>query len=119
MVIPAEVEDWLRVTNPAFAPVLRRVTEVILNADPRLTAYLKYGTVQFAYEGDFAALVQPKGRIASLMFYRGAAIPGDFPHLEGNGPTARFMRFADLADVDERADELTAIARAWCESRAG
>ncbi len=114
-----DVEVWLRDTNPGLAPVLRRVTEIILDADPRLSAHLKYGTVQFAYDGDLAAFVQPKGKVVSLMFYRGAAIPGDFPNLEGDGPTARFMRFADLTQVDERADELAAIARAWCESRPG
>jgi hypothetical protein len=114
-VIAAEVEAWLRDTNPSLAPVLRRVTEVILGADPRLTAYLKYGTLQFAYQGDLAAFVQPKGKIVSLMFYRGAAIPGEYPNLDGEGPTARFLRFADLAQVDALAGELTEIARAWCK----
>ncbi len=93
---------------------MRRVAEVVLGADQRMTAYLKHGTVQFAYEGDLTAFVQPKGKRVSLMFNRGAKIPGDFPSLEGDGPTARFMRFADLAEVEERADELAAITRAWC-----
>jgi hypothetical protein len=48
------------------------------------------------------------------MFYRGAKISGDFPHLEGDGPTARFMRFDDLADVRSKAKELRALAKAWC-----
>ncbi|MDQ3210151.1 MAG: hypothetical protein M3Q20_03075 [Actinomycetota bacterium] len=109
-----EVERWLRETNPPLEPPMRRVAEVVLGADQRMTAYLKHGTVQFAYEGDLTAFVQPKGKRVSLMFNRGAKIPGDFPSLEGDGPTARFMRFADLAEVEERADELTAITRAWC-----
>ena len=73
---PRDVDRWLRETNPTLEPALRRVTEVILAADARLTAYLKNGTVQFAYEGDMAAFVQPKGTRVSLMFYRGAKIPG-------------------------------------------
>jgi Domain of unknown function (DU1801) len=112
--IRAEVDRWLRVTNPPLEPAFRRVTEVILAADPRLTAYLKNGTVQFAYEGDMAAFVQPKGKRVSLMFYRGAKIPGKFPHLEGEGHTARFLRFDDLADVRSKAKELRAVAKAWC-----
>ncbi len=83
--IPRDVDRWLRETNPTLEPALRRVTEVILAADARLTAYVKNGTVQFAYEGDMAAFVQPKGTRVSLMFYRGAKIPGEFPHLEGEG----------------------------------
>jgi hypothetical protein len=114
----ATVEHWLRETNPPLAPAMRRVTDVILGADPRLTASVKYGTVSFAYEGDLAAFVQPKGKRISLMFNRGARIPGDFPHLEGDGPTARFMRFADLEEVEARADELEAVARAWCQLQA-
>ena len=90
------------------------MTELILTSDPRLTAYLKNGTVQFAFEGDLAAFVQAKGKQVSLMFYRGAKIPGDFPHLEGDGPTARFLRFDDLADVRSKAKELRALAKAWC-----
>ena len=92
--IPRDVDRWLRETNPALESALRRVTAVILAADARLTAYVKNRTVQFAYEGDMAAFVQPKGTRVSLMFYRGAKIPGEFPHLEGEGPTARFLRFA-------------------------
>ena len=86
----------------------------MLASDPRLTAYLKNGTVQFAYEGDLAAFVQPKGKRVSLMFYRGAKIPGDYAHLEGDGPTARFMRFDGLADVRAKAKELRALGKAWC-----
>jgi hypothetical protein len=110
-----EVESWLAETNPKLEPAMRRVTEVILGADPRLRAYVKYGTVTFAYGGDLAAFVQPKGKSVSLMFNRGARIPGEFPHLEGDGPTARFMRFVDKAEVEARADELADVARAWCE----
>jgi hypothetical protein len=31
---------------------------------------------------------------------------------------ARFMKVADLAEVDEAADELNAVVAAWCDSRA-
>jgi hypothetical protein len=82
-----------------------------------MTEHLKYGTVQFASAGDFANFVQHNGKTVSLMFNRGARIPGKFPHLEGSGPSARFMRFADVADVDARAAELSKVALAWCELR--
>jgi hypothetical protein len=49
----------------ALEPALRRITEVILAADPRLTAYVKNGTVQFAFEGDMAPFVQAKGKAGS------------------------------------------------------
>jgi hypothetical protein len=76
---------------------------------------VKYGTVQFAAGGDFANFVQHSKKTVSLMFNRGARIPGKFPHLEGSGPSARFMTFADLAEVKARAAELRRIAVAWCD----
>ena len=94
---------------------MRRVREVILGADPRIEERIQYRTPTFSYRGDLAAFVGLDKPVVTLMFNRGARIPGDFPHLEGSGPTARFMRFASLSEVDERSDELAAIVRAWCE----
>jgi hypothetical protein len=108
----SEVDQWF-VGKPAEL-TLQRVREVILKADPRMTEYLKYGTVQFAFEGDFANFVQHDKKTASLMLNRGARISGKSPHLEGSGPSTRFMRFADVREVNQRAAELTRIVAAWC-----
>jgi len=108
----SEVDQWF--SGKPAEPVLRRVREVILKADPRMEEYVKYGTIQFAYAGDFANFVQHNEKKVSLMFNRGARIPGKFAHLEGSGPSARFMRFADVAEVNRRAAELTKIVAAWC-----
>lgn len=108
----SEVDKWF--SGKPAEPILRRVRDVILKADPRMTEYLKYGTVQFACAGDFANFVQHNEKKVSLMFNRGARIPGRFVHLEGDGPSARFMRFADVAEVNQRAGELTKIVAAWC-----
>jgi len=93
---------------------MRRVRDVILTADPRMTEYVKYGTVQFALGGDMANFVQTNKKTVSLMFNRGGKIEGSFPHMEGEGRAVRFMRFADFAEVDARAEELAEIVRAWC-----
>ncbi len=94
---------------------MRRLRDVILGADPRMTELEQYGTIQFVFEGGFANFVQvaDKKRV-SLMFNRGGSIRGSHPHLEGSGPNARFMRFADLGEVNARAGELRRIAKAWC-----
>ena len=94
---------------------MQEVRKVILGADPRMTEYLKYGSVNFGYKGDFASFVQTKKNSVSVMFNRGAHISGDFPNLEGTGPTARFMRFATVADVDKLAPELARVTVAWCD----
>ena len=107
------LDGWF-VGKPAEA-ALRRVCDVILSADRRMRAYPKYGTIVFGYEGDCVSFVQHDKKTVSLMFNRGARIPGRFPHLEGTGPTARFMRFAEVPEVNSRAGELGRIVVAWCD----
>jgi hypothetical protein len=110
------VDRWLE-GKPAEA-LLRRVRDVIMWADTRIGEYLKYGTVQFAYKGDLAGFVQHDRKTVTLMFNRGAKIQGKFPHLEGTGPSARFMRFADTGEIDARTTELSNVVRAWCDMMA-
>jgi hypothetical protein len=110
----AEIERWFATKKPPAEAAMRRVREVILSADPRLTEYMKYGSVHFGYEGDFVTFVQADKKNVNLMFHRGARIQGRFPHLEGTHPSARFMRFADIDEVEARADELRKVALAWC-----
>jgi hypothetical protein len=98
-----EVDAWFAENKPPAEAELRRVREIILGADPRLTEYVKYGTVCFGYEGDMVTLVQYRRKDVNLMFNRGARIPGKFPHLEGLGPSARFMRLANLVAVRREA----------------
>ena len=106
-------EKWFA-GKPA-EPALRRVREVILGADERMTETTKYGTVTFNCGGDFASFVQHTGKTVSLMFNRGGIIPGKFPHMEGEGRAVRFMRFKDVAEVEARKAELARIVVAWCD----
>jgi hypothetical protein len=108
-----EAEEWFK-GKPA-EPILRRVRDVILKADSRMTEHPKYGSITFAYGGDFASFVQHNKKTVSLMFNRGGIIPGEFPHMEGSGRQVRFMRFADVGDVNKQAAELGKIVVAWCD----
>ena len=114
----AEVERWFAEKKLPNEKAIRRLREILLAADPRISDYIKYGSLLFGYEGDLVSLVQAQKKNINLMFNNGAKIPGNFPHLEGNGPNARFMRFADEAEVNARAAELKRIAKAWCELKA-
>ena len=108
-----DVDRWLK--GKRAEPLLRRVRDVIMWADERMTEYLKYGTVQFACNGDFANFVRHDQKTVELMFNRGARIPGTYRYLEGAGPSARHMRFADMAEVEARTQELTNLVVAWCD----
>ena|SRR5438067_12919358 len=110
-----EVDRWFEEVKPPAAKALQRARQVILKADRRITEYIKYGSVIFGYRGDCVSFVQYRKPTVNLMFHRGAKIPGKFAHLEGSGPTARFMRFKDAREVDKRAVELGKIVKAWCD----
>jgi hypothetical protein len=110
----SEAERWLAELGHPQEDALRRIREIILGADPRMAEVVQYRTLHFVYEGDLASFVQLAKKPVTLMFNVGARIPGRFPHLEGDGPNARFMRFANLAEVNARAAELRRIVDAWC-----
>ena len=110
-----DVERWFAEKKLPTEATIRKVREIILRADRRMTEFVKYGTLTFGFDGDFATVVQVSNKKqVSLMFNPGARIPGKFAHVEGTGPSARFMRFADLAEAQARAAELSKIVAAWC-----
>ena len=113
-----EVDAWFAGSEHPLREAMLRVREIIL-ADERMTETIKWKSPTFMFEGNMASFnPRTKARV-SLMFHTGASIPGDHPRLEGGGDTARYMRFADLADVEAAAAELRAIVSSWCASRNG
>ncbi len=109
----AAVDAWFAELEHPLKPVMQRVREIILRADPRIAELVKYGTVQFECRGGFASFVQVKDtRRVSLMFNAAGRLKGDFPHLEGK--SVKYLRFAGMPDVSERQPELEALTKAWC-----
>src|SRR6266446_2106913 len=113
-----EVEAWFAAKRLPNEKAMRRIRDILLAADARIADYIKYGSLLLGCEGDLVSFVQVQKKNVNLMFNNGAKIPGRFPHLEGSGPNARFMRFDDMAEVNARAPELTRIAKAWCDLKA-
>ena len=112
-----EVDAWFAEYEHPARQAMLRVREIILS-DHRMTETIKWKSPTFTYEGNMASFNPRTKSHVSLMFHTGASIPGNHPRLEGGGDTARYMKFADLADVEAAADELHAVTAAWCESRA-
>lgn len=113
-----EVEAWLVERDHPLDAALRLARQIILASDDRITETIKWKTPTFEFKGNIVS-VQPSKNLVSLMFHRGAEIPGDLPQLEGDGKLVRMMRFADLDEVDARRDELEAVIQAWCAWKAG
>ena len=113
-----EVDAWFADKAHPMEDAMQRVREIALAAHPGVTESIKWKTPTFAYKGNIFSF-NPAKKLVSLLWHRGAEVPGDHPALEGDGKLARTMRFADLADVEAKADQLTAAVQAWCAMKDG
>ena len=111
-----EVDAWFADYEHPAKDAMERVREIVLS-DDRMTETIKWKSPTFMYEGNMASFNPRTKAHVSLMFHTGASIPGDHPRLQGGGDTARYMTFADLAEVEAAVDELRAVVDAWCASR--
>lgn len=112
-----DVERWLNVYDNPMKPVVSAMREIILAADPRISEAIKWQAPTFIYKGNIASFFPKSKKHASLMFHKGADIPGDFPNLIGDGKEARTFKVAGLEDLNVKHVELQAILRAWCAMR--
>jgi hypothetical protein len=110
-----DVDAWFAEKEPPMADAMQLVRRLVLDADPRVTESITWQTPTFAYRGNIASF-NPAKKQVSLLFHRGAEIPGEHPRLAGEGRLARVMRFADVAEVEQAAGELQAVIRAWCSA---
>lgn len=115
-----EVDAWLKACDNPLKPVVAAVREVILKAVTRVTEAIKWQAPTVIYKGNIARFHPKAKNHASLMFHKGAVIPGDFfSNLVGNGKEARSFKVAGLDDLEAKADELAASLLAWCEMKDG
>ena len=112
-----EVDQWLDAADGPVAEMMRRARDLILGADGRVTESIKWKTPTFAHRGNIASF-NPSKHLLSIMFHRGAEIPGDHPRLEGDGKLVRTMRFAGPCELEAGKADLEAAVRAWCDWKA-
>lgn len=96
---------------------MRKVRAAILAADTRVEECIKWQCPTFTYKGNIASLNPQAKAFVSLMFHTGAKIPGKHPALQGGGDTARYMQFANEADLKAKHAGLAKVAKAWCKMR--
>lgn len=112
-----DVEQWLAAYDNPQNSLVRQVRDVILKADDRITECIKWKAPTFVYKGNIASFFPRAKAHASLMFHNGAEIKGDFPDLEGEGPSGRSFKIADADDLDKKAEQLSGIFRSWCDMK--
>ena len=117
--MPNEVDAWMAKYENPRKQLVQAVREIVPGADKRIAETIKWQSPTFAYKGNFASFNPKSKQHASLMFHTGASIKGDFPSLEGGEAVARYMRFANMDDVNAKAEELRRIVVAWCDQKDG
>ena len=109
----AEVDAWFADYEHPAKEAMERVRSIILEEE-RMTEAIKWKSPTFMFEGNMASFNPRTKSHVSLMFHTGASIPGTHERLEGGGETARYMKFADVGEVEEAAEDIRAIVSAWC-----
>jgi hypothetical protein len=109
-----EVDAWFRDLDHPLKDAMLRVRKVNLGTDRRLGETIKWKSPTFVFEGNMASIDPRSKRYVQLMFHQGAALPGKHPGLEGGGATVRYMRFANLDEVNAKRRDLEDAVRAWC-----
>src|SRR6266511_5797507 len=95
----ADVDQWFDQAGHPLDATMRRVRDIILGTDGRVTESIKWKPPTFAYRGNIASF-NPSKHLLSIMFHRGAEVLGEHPRLEGDGKLVRTMRFAGLPQLE-------------------
>lgn len=113
----AEVDAWFEKYDNPMKDVLLYVRDAVLESESRIEECIKWQSPTFTYKGNIASFNPRSKKHASLMFHNGADIPGDFPHLGGDGKAARSMKIPDVATAEEIKTEFIAVFKAWCDMK--
>lgn len=113
-----EVDAWFAAKEHPMGAPMQLVRDIFLETDDRIEETIKWQTPTFMYKGNIASF-NPAKKFVSLLFHRGAEIPGDHPRLEGDTATARTMRFVDVDEVAAGRGELEDVIRSWIALKDG
>ncbi|MEQ1857613.1 MAG: DUF1801 domain-containing protein [Longimicrobiales bacterium] len=111
------VAAWLDSYDNPMKDVVSRVRDTVLHADARIKESIKRKAPTFSYRGTLVSVFPESKKHASLMFERGAEIPGHHPRLEGSGDTGRVMKVHTVAEAHAVKDDLQHLVRSWCDWR--
>jgi hypothetical protein len=109
------VNAWFDSLEHPLKPLMLRVRRAILASDARINESIKWSTPTFSYNGDIASFIPQAKSFVSLLFHRGAQIPGRHPRLEGDSRLARTMRFANADELKKYTPDLQKVVKAWCD----
>ena len=76
-----DVDAWFVKKAHPLTDAMQLARQTILAADRRVTESIKWSTPTFAFNGNIVSF-NPSKKLVSLLFHRGAEIPGKFKRLK-------------------------------------
>ena len=114
-----DVDTWLSAYDSPQKDLVAAIRHIILQSDPRVSECIKWQAPTFVYKGNIASFFPKAKKHASLMFHKGAHIPGEWPALEGDAAEARTLKVLDTDDLAQKQSQLEGIIRAWSDLQDG
>lgn len=108
-----QVDTYLAQKAHPMTSEIERVREIILATHPQIEETIKWKSPTFMYKGNMASFFMNAKKHVSLMFHKGAFLPNPTGLLEGDGKEGRTVRFADLAEIEERKGDLETVVLSW------
>lgn len=112
-----KVEDWFEASDHPLHDIMYYLREVIMEQFPQIDESIKWKSPTFEYKGNIASFNPRTKKHVSLMFHTGASIEGEFPSLQGDGDTTRYMKIATMDEALNVSEELKNIMQTWCRMK--
>lgn len=118
---PPTVDAWMAALEHPLKPVLARLREIVLAADPGVTEHIKWNAPSFCWHGDDRVTANVRPTAVLLVFHRGVAVK-DAAGFSFEDPAGLLkwaakdrgtVSFASLEDVESRAEALADLVRRW------
>lgn len=97
----ALIEAWFDMLPPQQQPSARALQALVLRAAPSLGQAVKWGNLIFTVQHFHALAIAPYKSHVHLQVFRGAALVGRFPMLEGTGRGLRHLKWRYSQPLDE------------------
>ena len=111
-----EVDQYLAGFEHPLKTEIEKVREIILSASDKITKSIKWAAPSYAYKDNMCTFNPRAKKFVNLTFHKGALISDTSGLLEGDQKEARVARFANMAEVEEKADALKEVVRGWIEA---
>jgi hypothetical protein len=109
----ALIDTWFEMLPPGQQGVARTVHDTVRAVGPGLGREVKWGNLLFTLDGVHALAIAPHKTHLHLQVFRGFALIGRFPQLEGTGKSPRHLKWRYSQPIDQEL--IAALVRATVE----